>query len=89
VKKHEDYKMPRNLTVNKSLYLICFIKPLLLIGMENALALVDLPPVDETSQVVNTLAIVNFHCKFMQCVFADEKTLKMKQKTGFDKKETI
>jgi hypothetical protein len=33
--------------------------------MENALALVDLPPVDETSQGVNTLAMVNFHPKFM------------------------
>lgn len=54
-----------------------FTKALLMIGMENALNLVELPPPgDENSQIAKTLAIVNFHRKYMQQVFREDRFLR-------------
>lgn len=59
----------------------------MMIAMENALQLFDLPPANETSKVAKTLAIVQFHRNYMQQVFAPDR--KLTQRTGVDKYETI
>ena len=81
----KGHEVPRSSTVPWTLFQKMFCKPLLLIGMENALALIEqhgppadadhvtIKPEEDVSSIGQTLAVVGFHRKYMRQVFSSEE----------------
>ena len=81
----KGHEFPRSSTIPWTLFQKIFCKPLLLIGMENALALIEqhtlqpdhdhvtIKPEEDVSPIGQTLAVVQFHRKYMRQVFSSEE----------------
>lgn len=67
--------MPKNGVVTLTFFELLFQKTLLMIGMENNLQFVDLPPNSEDNCIPRTLAMIQFHRNYMANVFKQDKKI--------------